>query len=401
MRILHIDDTFHPSYGYQCTPLAKFQAKIGNEVHIIAPEAEYMYPLYKESFGDDGTNLKMKDAAYEATTGVVIHRVKGNGFIFNRLNYDTDNLYNTIDSIHPEVILMHCMETLTAIRVIRKYSTKYPIVLDSHMLAMASRNRFAKIYEFLYKTFVTSIIKKRHLPVIIVQNDDYVNTHLGVPKKQIKFISFGTDTDLFSVNKINKETFLKNNNLPDDTFIIVSTGKLTEAKNGLLFAKSVEKKLATSRNIAIVVVANYLSQYAKNCKAILERSPYKVFYYPVQEYLKLPFFYQIADVVVFPKQVSMSFYDAQSCGTPVLSEDVRINQERNSHNNGLCFKSDDLDDFRLKLVKLVNMEKKEYESMRNNSREFITKNYSYDRIAKLYIEVLQEAYEIFHRKQYI
>ena len=71
MRILHIDETFHPSYGYQVNPLAKFQQKQGNDVFIATPTKEYLYPVYKE-FGDDGSKLAEEDNTYETTTGVKI-----------------------------------------------------------------------------------------------------------------------------------------------------------------------------------------------------------------------------------------------------------------------------------------------------------------------------------------
>ena len=35
MRILHVDETFHPAFGYQCNPLAKFQRMQGHEVIIL------------------------------------------------------------------------------------------------------------------------------------------------------------------------------------------------------------------------------------------------------------------------------------------------------------------------------------------------------------------------------
>lgn len=48
MKILHIDETFHPSYGYQVNPLAKFQQHQGNEVYIATVDKEHLYPVYKE-----------------------------------------------------------------------------------------------------------------------------------------------------------------------------------------------------------------------------------------------------------------------------------------------------------------------------------------------------------------
>ena len=35
MKIVYVDETFHPAYGYQSNPLAKFQQVQGNEVTIV------------------------------------------------------------------------------------------------------------------------------------------------------------------------------------------------------------------------------------------------------------------------------------------------------------------------------------------------------------------------------
>ena len=165
MRILHIDETFHPAFGYQCNPLAKFQQKAGNEVYIIAPTAQYIYTVY-HSFGDYGEHLTEQDVTYTAETGVKIVRVDAKGWIMGRLNYRMEKLYHVINEIKPDAILVHCLETLTAIRLLRRLYKYYPLVLDSHMLAMASRNRNRAVFEFFYRIFriylITDLVNRFH-----------------------------------------------------------------------------------------------------------------------------------------------------------------------------------------------------------------------------------------------
>lgn len=397
MKILHIDETFHPNFGYQCNPLAKFQQKAGHKVTVIAPEAKFIYPLY-HSFGEFGETLVDDDKRYEDATGVKIVRVPGRCYLLGRLIYKAQVLYDEIERINPDVILVHCVETVTAMRVMRRYKKRYPMVFDTHMLSMASINKFAKIYEIGYRALITRSIKKKQYTIIKTQDDDYITNHLGVPKEQTKFISFGTDTIIFCPDKKVRENFLKENNLPENTFVISSTGKLSKAKAGKLFAETVAKKFNTERPVAIVVVADFSGDYEKEVKDMLDKSENQIFYYPVQKYLDLPKFYQVADVVVFPKQCSMSFYDAQSCAVPVISEKGHVNEERNSHGNGLCFNCDDANDFRTKLEEMMNMPSEEYEKMCENSYNFVAKDYSYEVIAKQYTDVLEAEYNRFHKK---
>ncbi|MEE0945215.1 MAG: glycosyltransferase [Acutalibacteraceae bacterium] len=398
MKILHVDDTFHPSFGYQCNPLAKFQSKAGNEVYIICPEAKYIYGVY-HSFGEYGEHLDEDDARYENETGVKIIRVKAKGYILGRLNYDRKELLKAIEKVNPDVILGHCMETLTAMFLMSRLRKKYPMAFDSHMLSMASKNKFSKLFDIGYRLLFTPIIKKEKYKIIKTQNDDYVNKHLGVPEELSTFISFGTDVILFNRNDEIKKAFLREKQLPDDTFVITSTGKMSQAKDGMLFADSIKERFNSDRKVVVVMVADFSGEYEQQVKKVLDSSDNEIFYYPVQRYNNLPYFYQIADITVFPKQCSMSFYDAQSCGVPVLSEKGHVNEERNSHGNGFCFENGSVDDLRAKIQRFIDMPKEEFEKMRENSQNFVTKNYSYEQIASQYTQILVEAVKNFKEKR--
>ncbi len=397
MRILHVDETFHPLFGYHCNPLAKFQSMMGEEIYIIAPEAKHIHPVY-HGFGEYGENQEQEDREYTRNTHVQIIRVPGKGYISGRLNYDMRAMYQAIETINPDVIMVHCIETLTAMRLLLTLRNKYPMVFDSHMLSMATRNPFYKIYDFIYKNLFARVIKKEKYTVIITQNDDYVITHLGIPKEQTVFVSFGTDTELFCPNKESRRKFIEDNNFPEDSFIIVSTGKLSEPKDGKLFARSVRQKFATDRKVVVIVVADFSGEYEKEVKKILDESENQVIYYDVQRYTDLPWFYQVADVTIFPKQCSMSFYDAQSCGLPVISEKGHVNEERNSHGNGLCFEPGDCDDLRRKIETIINLSDNEYSNMQKRCRSFVKENYSYTKIALQYMELMEKEVQRFKCK---
>lgn len=393
MKIVHVDETFHPSYGYQVNPLAKFQSKQGNEIYILTVSKDHLYPVYKE-FGDDGSTVLEEDKIYESETKVKIIRIETKGYFMKRAVYSND-LFTTIEKINPDVIFVHCVETLTGMRFLLR-KKMYPLMFDSHMLAMASQNKFAKIYEKLFKVVFASIINRKKYEVIRTQDDDYVNSHLGISNELTPFISFGTDTLLFSPSIDERNKFRIQYGISDLEFVVVYTGKLTEAKNGLLLARAFEKKF--SKNITLIVVGNVTNDaYGHKVQSIFDKSENRIIQFPTQRYLELPKFYQAADLSVFPKQCSMSFYDAQSCGLPVLSEDNNVNEERCSHQNGENFKSDDVDSFRDKIEYFASLPKDKLEEYKKNSRYFVEKDYSYERIAQLYTVHLQKAIDNFKK----
>lgn len=393
MRIVHVDETFHPAFGYQANPLAKFQQKQGNEVYIVTPTKDFLYPVYRE-FGDNGENLVEQDATYEKTTGVKIVRVPAKGYFMKRLVYGKQ-IFRIVEQIKPDVVFVHCLETLTAMRFIIK-NPKYPMMFDSHMLSMASNNRFAKIYEKVFKKIITPKIKRRKYDVIRTQDDKYVNSHLGIPEDQTPFISFGTDTILFCPSEKEREQFRKEYNIEQDEFVVVYTGKLTEAKGGKLLAETFRKKFDVP--VTLVCVGTPTNdEYGKQVKKLFDESENRIIMFPTQNYLELARFYQMADLSVFPKQCSMSFYDAQSCGLPVVSENNNINIDRCSHQNGANFKAGNVLDFRKKIMMFVMMDEIERKKYKKNARDFIEAGYDYADIAKQYTEYLKKAVKGFKK----
>lgn len=397
MKILHVDETFHPSYGYHTNPLARFQRRQGHAVTIVTVEKRWIYPVYKE-FGIDDATLEKEDHRYEEETGVKIIRVPARGYFMRRLVFCKE-LFDIVEQQEPDVVYVHCVETITAMRFLLR-KKKYPMMFDSHMLAMASGNRFAKIYEFVYRKTFAKIINHNKYWVIRTQDDDYVNSHMGVSEELTPFISFGTDTLLFQPSNEVRAQFRKENNIPEDSLVVVYTGKLTPAKGGKMLAETFNKKFECDKDITLVVVGTPQdNEYGQEVLKLLSTSENRVCMFPTQPYLDLAKFYQAADLSVFPRQCSMSFYDAQACGLPVLSEDNNVNVDRCSHGNGMNFKCGESKDFRDKIIQFANLSEEEREEMSRAAIKFINTGYGYEIIAKEYTEYLSKTVKAFESKQ--
>ena len=131
------------------------------------------------------------------------------------------------------------------------------------------------------------------------------------------------------------------------------------------------------------------NNYGCEVQALLDQAAVRVVMFPTQKYADLAKFYQMADLSVFPKQCSMSFYDAQACGLPVVSEDNNINVDRCSHGNGSNFKSGDVENFRSEMTKYANMDPDDFQQQRDAAITMITNRYGYDRIAEEYTDYLK------------
>lgn len=398
MHIIQIEDFFHPNAGYQVNILSKYFVKQGHDVTVVTGELEKIPDSLTGFFGKD--NIKQYDEVYTKKYGVKIIRIPIISYISGRCLFSR-SLETTVEELNPDILFVHGVDTLVGIKYVFKVAKlRYPLVCDSHMLEMASINPFNKQYRWFYRTFITPRIIEHRVKIIRVQDDNYIEKCLGIPLSQSPFISVGSDTMLFYPDSEVKVTFRRKHNISEDDFVVVYTGKLDDAKGGRLLAEAFRKKIVNSknRNVTLLVVGNANGQYGQEVEEVFNQSENNVIRFPTQKYLDLPQFYQAADLSVFPKQCSLSFYDAQACGLPVVSEDNSINIERLNYANGFNFKAESLESFRENIIKCIEMEPGKFERMGNNAYNFVVNNYNYEDIAKQYNIILIQEYNKFHSR---
>lgn len=400
MRIVHFDETFHPDFGYQINVLPKYQIKQGHEVFIVTAKLDMPHPVFS-TFGDN-YNIDQKDRYYEQITGVKIVRIAVKKPIWGRVRFKK-GYREVVDNLKPDILFCHFNDTFAGIYfTIHCKELNYPVIFDSHMLEMASKSHFSKIFRFFYNLFLTPIIKRNNLVVIRTQDDTYVNKCLGIPLSQAPFISFGSDSELFKPDEQTKKAFRIKNNISEDDFVIVYTGKLDQAKGGIFIAETFKSKLLNkkNKNVVLMVIGNTSGKYGKEVEKIFKESENRIIRFPTQNYKDLPKFYQASDLSIFPRQCSLSFYDAQACALPVVSEDNNINIDRLRYGNGFNFKANNIDDFRGKIKLCIEINDTKYQEMKNNSLKYIKENFDYQDIAKKYTEILISEYNKFHKYGY-
>lgn len=67
MRIVHIEDFFHPDAGYQINILTKYQVRQGHEVIVVTSEMQKMPRYLTNFFGTD--NIEEKDRDFTEKNG--------------------------------------------------------------------------------------------------------------------------------------------------------------------------------------------------------------------------------------------------------------------------------------------------------------------------------------------
>jgi glycosyltransferase involved in cell wall biosynthesis len=399
MKIVHVEDFFHPDAGYQVNMLARLQVLQGHQIDIVTGEMEKIPGFLTEFFGID--RIQERDEQYTAETGARIHRVPLHGFYSGRAIFQALKLFKQVRQLKPDVVFVHGGDTLTGTLFIALSSwLPYPLVLDVHMLEMASKHRYREYFRAFYKRVITPIILKRRIPLIRVVDSDYVEKHLGIPLKYTHYLSLGTDTDFFQPNAENKRPVREQLGLSPYAFVVLYAGKLDEHKGGIFFSEALLRKLnsTSGRDIEFLIIGNAVGESGKKAEENLVASENRIVRLPTQRYLDLAAFYQAADVAVFPRQCSMSFFEAQSCGLPVLFEENEINCMRVGDGNAFTFEPGSIHSLREKLIWFASIPSSDYLLFSRKARDYVLRSYDFVVLAQQYSNVLKEAVEEWKHK---
>ncbi len=392
MRFVHVEDFFHPNAGYQLNLLSRLQVEQGHEVIIITAELDKIPEYLTSFFGKE--NINEKDKIFNEVTGVEIIRYPLFGYFSGRAIFKF-GLHKLIKSLNPDVLFIHGEDTLTGIKLLWDYKRmNIPYVLDCHMLEMASMNRFREFFRFFFRKFITPIILKNKIPLIRVVDSDFVEKHFNIPLNNTILLSFGTDTSHFKPDLNSKLEFRNRHGIGVDDFVVLYAGKLDVYKGGVFFAKSIKDKIQLiGRNLHFLIIGTLSNdEYGFQVETLLKQSENNIIRYPTQTYFELANFYKSADIAIFPKQCSMSYFEVQSCGLPVVLEKNEINMERVNNNKGVLFSEGNEEEFRNSIIEFGNMEKDKFEQYRINSRNNILMNFDYFPVAKEFTNVMVNEY---------
>jgi glycosyltransferase involved in cell wall biosynthesis len=396
MHILHVEEGFIPNLGYQINLLTKYMALAGHKVTILTTSLDKIVENQKIYLTD---TIEEQEMDLKNECGIEVIRVPVKKIISNRCVWD-NNVFDKIKEINPDIVYLHGNDTLISIQYFMKHLKKIniPVVTDSHMLEAASKNRFANHFRVFYRLFITPILVKNQIPVIRVTDDPFINKAYKIPFDISPLLSFGSDIELFNPNEKVKKSFRNEHNIKDNDFVIVYAGKLSEDKDGLFFAESIQKKIETkNRDIVFIIIGTTTGEYGKKVEGLFSRSENRIIRFPLQNYIELPKFFQASDVALIPSAASLTFYDMQSCGLPIIWSDLPVNVKRTQYNNGVTFSVRNSEDMREQIVNFADMEKIQFEKISQNARTYILENYSYKEVTDQYLKIISN--EIIKRKE--
>jgi glycosyltransferase involved in cell wall biosynthesis len=390
MHIVHIEDFFHPDAGYQINILSKYQVKQGHKVTVVSSEISKIPEKLRSFFGF--SDIQERDSVFCELNSVNVVRLPIFGYYSGRSIYSF-KFFRVIKSLNPDILYVHGNDSFAGIVcTLFHKKLRFPLIMDSHMLEMAASNKFSQVFYWAYRRFVKNIIIKNKIRVIRVHNDNFVIKNLGIPNYLAPIILHGTDTIQFHPNPSRSDEVRSIYRIGINDFVVLYMGKLTVDKGVLLLANACKVKFEIPKRVILVIVGNTSSEYGIKVEEELKLCENKVLRFPTQKYPDLPDFYHLSDVAIFPRHCSLSFYDAQACGVPVILEDNSVNIDRIIMHNGLIFKSGDYKDLREKIRFMAEMSDSELIQMKQASVKYISSNnLDYENIADQYERVIKES----------
>lgn len=392
MRIIHIEDFFQPEAGYQVNILARLQVEQGHEVVIVTGHLDKSPDYLSSFFGRE--NIDEKDAWFENRTGAKIIRLPVLAMISGRAIYHP-KIFRVVSNLNPDVLFVHGEDTMIGIQYIfRRLRKKFPLILDCHMVEMASENRFKNVFRWVFRNFITPIILKKSIPLVRVVDSSFVEDHYGIPISYTKLFPLGCDTGLFRVDNDKRISKRRELRISDDEFVVLYAGKLDEYKGGLLLAELIKQEFHDGiKKICFVVIGKTVGKYGEMVESKIKESSNRVLRFDTQTYYNLADYYQCADIAVFPKQCSLSYFDVQSMGIPVVFESNELNDLREKKGGAIIFKPGDVNDFKEKVEFFRNLERSEFLTYQENARAQIGKELDYYYIAKQFEELLLQEHQ--------
>ena len=337
-------------------------------------------------------HLSEKDHEFEDRFGVKVIRVHTYKKISSRMVLEHKYI-SLMKELKPDIVFSHLSDSLTSMRIFRiAHKLPFPIITDNHMVEQASFNPHADLFNKFCRTFITPKLKKNNIPIITLTEETrtFCKKRYGLDDDMLPLIELGTDTTIFHPDEKAKKEFRLANNLDQHARVFIYTGKIINTKKVKLLAEAIKEKI--SDLFVLIVVGSATNEYGRETVQLLQTGESKVLLFPTQNMEDLAMFYQASDVAVIPGACSLSFYDEQACGLPVIGENIPVMQERvgTDESRGVLYKMDDYLDLRKALTKYIEMDERELKVQSANAIDYIKKSYDYNVLAKRVEDLMKQ-----------
>jgi glycosyltransferase involved in cell wall biosynthesis len=405
MKIVVICHYFPPEIGAPSARLyemSKRWVELGNEVHVVTCFPNHPTGIIPDEYKGMKYKLENMDGIHVYRN--YVYATPNKGFIKKTLGHISFMLSSALYSMKkidkPDVIITSS-PTFFSIFSGYWYSLrkKADFILEIRDLWPAAMIELGVMKE----GFITKILEKMELffyrkskkLIMVTQSfkDNVINR--GISEDKVHVITNGFNQDLFYPKEKNQELTNKYN--IQDKFVISYVGAHGISQN-LRTILEVAKKLRVYKNIEFVFVGEG-AEKDKLKQIVREEELTNVQFIDAQPKEAIPEFYNSSDLCLIPLKnielfktfIPSKMFEIMACGVPIVAslegEAAQILEDSKA---ALVVQPDDPDEIAAAIQELIN-DKEKYNHMKANGPKFVEKNYSRNKLAERYLELINNA----------
>ncbi len=220
------------------------------------------------------------------------------------------------------------------------------------------------------------------------ESKNFTTERLGVNPKKMLVIPMGADSELFKFESKIRSKIRKDLSISKNDILFIYVGKITPHKGVHIAVNAMINILGSNLSQKMMIIGGGDEEYIRSMKNAIQESSLESHFFwidavPNNQLYK---YYSAADISIWPLEVSIGTFEAQSCGLPLIVADNPILRDRVSFNNGLLYKPGDISDLQLKMGILAS-NKKLRNMFGRNGREAIIENYSWKKITEKFLDL--------------
>lgn len=372
-----ISNPYIEGFAYQENLITDYFKMAGLETSIIGIN---VLPKYLNSrkietgvFNDDGKKV-IRISCLKLTNEFII----------------TFGLFKQLRNERPDVIFHHNLNCTSLIisTIYTIFNRKTVLLVDNHAdYINRSKNKFWQLiyYKFLVRLAAkfSSFFTQKFYGVTPLRCD-YLHEVYGINKNKIDFLPLGAD--VIGANKIGdtKLNLKVKFNLPVDSFVFVSGGKMGKDKGTDKLIEAINEINKFHHKVYLVLFGSFNDE---KTKYMADESEYVHFKGWCNHTTSLSLL-KLADFAVWPVHHTTLIEDAISVNTPILIRKTRTT-EHLVEGNGIFLESEDYDELYAGMISILkNYSTNDYEIHCKTMRSKL----SYEKIVgKVILDVTQES----------
>lgn len=397
LRIVHVIGYFQPKLGYQEYYLALKQQELGHEVFVVTSDRNYPYLGYKETY-EPTLGKRVIGAGTFSEKGITVLRLP---CLFEYADQIIlKDVAKTLIKLHPDIVHTHDeFSQPLIVSLLFKTVLRYRLISDCHADYMLQSN--SKLRRFVWN-FISlnplyrSILKKADGFIAVSESArQWLSNEFGITYDEIKVISLGADKVLFFPNVTARKLIREELQIKENEFLIISAGKIIPSKDLDILLSASEPLINKYKNVKILLIGNGPKYYVDELKKQVQQLGITdhVLFRDFLDKTALPYYYNAADVGVWPGQDSITIIEAMATGLPIIVPRNYRNLHYLEYFNGFNFGKRDAAELKAHLEKLLT-DAELRRTMSSRSRKLIEDKLSWEVITKMTMNFYKEKFKV-------